>query len=62
MNLTQIRAFRGGGKRFKKMTSEDYPGVSVAKTVFPRQGAWVQSLARKLDPTCRKEDPVQPNK
>ena len=26
------------------------------------EGAWVQSLFRKLDPTCHKEDPVCGNK
>ena len=27
----------------------DFPGGPVAKTVFPTQGAWVQSLVRELD-------------
>ena len=26
------------------------------------QEAWVQPLARQLDPTCHNENPVQPNK
>ena len=30
--------------------------------MFPMQGAWVQSLVRDLDPTCRNKDLVQPNK
>ena len=29
----------------------DFPGGPVAKTALPMQGAWVQSLARELDPT-----------
>jgi len=32
-----------------------FPGGPVAKTVLPRQGAWVQSLVRELDPTCHNE-------
>ena len=32
---------------------EDFPGGPVAKTVLPVQGAWVKSLVRELDPTCR---------
>ena len=30
------------------------PWWSVAKTVLPVQGAWVQYMVRELDPTCRK--------
>ena len=32
----------------------DFLGGPVAKTAFPMQGAWVQSLVRELDPTCQK--------
>ena len=31
----------------------DFPGGPGAKTVPPMQGAWVQSLVREQDPTCR---------
>ena len=30
----------------------DVPGGPVAKTAFPVQGVWVQSLVGELDPTC----------
>ena len=29
-----------------------FPGSPVAKTLSLMQGTWVQSLVRKLDPTC----------
>ena len=29
----------------------DFPGGPVAKTLLPKQGAWVRSLVSKLDPT-----------
>ena len=32
----------------------DFPGGSVAKTLFPVQGAGIQSLAGELDTTCCK--------
>ena len=31
---------------------KDLPGGPVAKTLLPMQGAWIQSLARELDPLC----------
>ena len=37
----------------KKPTVRTYPGGTLAKTELPVQGAQVQSLVRKLDPTCR---------
>ena len=30
----------------------DFPGGPIAKTVFLRQGAWVQSMGRELDSAC----------
>ena len=37
----------------KKPTVRTYSGGPLAKTELPVQGAQVQSLVRKLDPTCR---------
>ena len=31
-------------------------------SALPKQGAWVPSLVRDLAPTCRNQDPAQPNK
>ena len=32
--------------------SRDFPGGPAAKTPFPTQETWVQSLVRELNPTC----------
>ena len=34
----------------------DFSGSPGADSVFPMQGAQVQSLPRELDPTCHNED------
>ena len=38
--------------KVKSYPSGDFPGGPVAKTEFPVQGDWVQSLVRELDSTC----------
>ena len=38
----------------QKANSRDFPGGPVADSTLPMQWAWVQSLVRKLDPTCQK--------
>lgn len=35
---------------FKIWFGRDFPGGSVAMTLLPGQGAWVQSSVRELDP------------
>ena len=50
-------------KTWFKMT-ENGPslGGPVAKTLHSQLGAWVRSLVRGLDPTCRNYDQAHPNK
>ena len=38
--------------KVKSYPSGDFAGGPVAKTEFPVQGDWVQSLVRELDSTC----------
>ena len=40
-------------KFLQKLLYQDFPCVPVAKTAFPTQGAWLQSLVKELDSTCR---------
>ena len=40
-------------KLLQKLLYQDFPWGPVAKTAFPTQGAWLQSLVRELDPTYR---------
>ena len=46
----------------KSVRTGDFPGGPGAKTALSMQGARVQSLIRKLDPTCCNYDSVPPNK
>ena len=43
----------GTWKPLKLPKSRDFPGGPVAKTALPMQAAWVRSLGKELDPTCR---------
>ena len=47
----QLSKILEGGEDQKETALEDFPGGPVVKTLLPMQGANVQSLIKKLDPT-----------
>ena len=42
----------GAGRAGIQFKIRSFLSGLVAKTAFPMQGTWVQSLVRELDPTC----------